>query len=56
MTSKRTYRNSLPIDIVRAEIEKNLGTQFDPKIGKAFLDILNNDYEKIEKIKEDYPS
>ncbi len=56
MTSKRTYRNSLPIDIVRAEIEKNLGTQFDPKIGKVFLDILNNDYDKIEKIKEDYPS
>ena len=56
MTSKRTYRNSLPIDIVKAEIEKNLGTQFDPKIGKVFLDILNNDYDKIEKIKEDYPS
>ena len=56
MTSKRTYRNSLPIDVVKSEIEKNLGTQFDPKIGKAFLDILNNDYEKIEKIKEDYPS
>ena len=56
MTSKRTYRNSLPIDVVRAEIERNLGTQFDPEIGKVFLDILNNDYDKIEKIKEDYPS
>ena len=56
MTSKRTYRNSLPIDVVRAEIERNLETQFDPEIGKVFLDILNNDYDKIEKIKEDYPS
>ncbi len=56
MTSKRTYRNSLPIDVVKAEIEKNLGTQFDPEIGKVFLDILNNNYDKIEKIKEDYPS
>ena len=56
MTSKRTYRNSLPIDVVRAEIEKNLGTQFDPEIGKVFLDIIDNDYDKIEKIKEDFPS
>ena len=56
MTSKRTYRNSLPLDVVREEIEKNLGTQFDPEIGKVFLDILDNDYDKIEKIKEDYPS
>ena len=56
MTSKRTYRNSLPIDVVKAEIEKNLGTQFDPEIGKVFLDILDNAYDKIEKIKEDYPS
>ena len=56
MTSKRTYRNSLSIDVVKAEIEKNLGTQFDPEIGKVFLDILDNAYDKIEKIKEDYPS
>lgn len=56
MTSKRTYRDSLPIDIVRSEIEKNLGTQFDPEIGKTFLDILDNEYDKIEKIKENYPA
>ena len=56
MTSKRTYRNSLPIDIVRNEIEKNLGTQFDTEIGKVFLEIINNEYDKIEKIKERYPA
>ena len=56
MTSKRTYRNSLPIDVVREEIEKNLGTQFDPEIGKIFLEILDNEYEKIEEIKEKYPA
>ena len=56
MTSKRTYRNSLPIDIVREEIEKNLGTQFDPELGKLFLEIIDNEYDKIEKIKENYPS
>lgn len=56
MTSKRTYRNSLPIDIVREEIEKNLGTQFDPEIGKVFLDIIDNEYDKIEEIQEKYPA
>ena len=54
MTSKRTYRNSLPIDVVKTEIEKNLGTQFDPEIGKVFLDILNKQYSKIEEIQQKY--
>lgn len=56
MTSKRTYRNSLPIEIVREEIEKNLGTQFDPQLGRIFLDIIDNEYNKIEEIKEKYPA
>lgn len=50
MTSKRTYRNSLPLDIVKVEIEKCKGTQFDPECANAFLDILNNDYDKIQEI------
>lgn len=54
MTSKRTYRDSLPLDVVRGEIEKNLGTQFDPNVGKVFLDILDNDPDKIKEIQEKY--
>lgn len=54
MTSKRTYRDSLPIDVVKGEIEKNKGTQFDPNIADVFLDILNNHYEQIEEIKNKY--
>lgn len=50
MTSKRTYRNSLPIEIVKQEIEKNKGTQFDPNLADIFLSILNNEYEKIQEI------
>ncbi len=53
MTSKRTYRDSLPLDIVKAEIEKCSGTQFDPEIAKVFLDIIENHYEEIEKIREE---
>ena len=54
MTSKRTYRDSMPIDIVKKEIEKNKGTQFDPEIADVFLDILNNHYDQIEEIKNKY--
>ena len=50
MTSKRTYRNSLSLDIVKSEIEKCKGTQFDPECADAFLDILNNNYDKIQEI------
>ena len=54
MTSKRSYRDSLPLDIVKAEIEKNKGTQFDPKLADVFLDILNNHYDEIDEIKKKY--
>lgn len=54
MTSKRTYRNSLPLDIVKTEIERCKGSQFDPNCADAFLDILNNEYSKIEEIRNKY--
>lgn len=54
MTSKRTYRNSLPLDTVKSEIERCRGTQFDPELANIFLDILNNNYEKILQIREKY--
>ena len=54
MTSRRTYRNSLDLDFVKTEFEKCKGTQFDPTCADAFLDILNNEYEKIEEIRNKY--
>lgn len=54
MTSKRTYRNALPLDVVISEIERCKGTQFDPKIADVFLDILNNHYDEIKEIKDKY--
>ena len=54
MTSRRTYRDSLALDIVRHEIEKCSGTQFDPEIAKVFLEIIDNHYEEIEKIKKEF--
>ena len=54
MTSKRSYRDSLPLDVVIAEFKRCRGTQFDPKLDDVFLDILENHYDEIEKIKENY--
>jgi len=37
MTSKRVYRDALTVDEALAEIRKGLGTQFDERIGRLFL-------------------
>ena len=54
MTSKRTYRNALPLEVVKSEIERCSGTQFDPEIAQVFLRILDNDYDSIINIQEKY--
>ena len=38
MTSKRTYRDAMSVEQALAEIEKGLGSQFDEKIGRIFLE------------------
>lgn len=50
MTSKRSYRDSLPIYVVKEEIKKNSGTQFDPEIAEVFLKILDEQPEEIRRI------
>lgn len=54
MTSRRTYRNALDLQIVIDEIEKNRRTQFDPQIADVFLDILRNHFDEIEEIQKKY--
>ena len=54
MTSRRTYRDSLPIDIVIAEFRRCKGTQFDPELTDVFLDILENHFNEIKEIQEKY--
>lgn len=41
MSSKRIYRKSLSNEIIRSEIEKNRGLQFDPQIADAFLELFD---------------
>jgi putative nucleotidyltransferase with HDIG domain len=39
MTSNRPYRPMLPLDQVRQEIERNIGSQFDETLARALLDL-----------------
>ena len=54
MSSKRAYRDSLPLDTIISEFERCKGTQFDPQIDDVFLDILRNHYDEIKEIQERY--
>ena len=54
MTSKRSYRNALPLEVVRNEMETCSGTQFDPNIINVFLQILDNNYDEIREIMNEY--
>lgn len=51
MTSNRSYREVLPQSVVRGEIEKCIGTQFDPRFAQIMLDIIDGDknYDLKEK-------
>jgi HD-GYP domain-containing protein (c-di-GMP phosphodiesterase class II) len=50
MTSKRTYREAMTIEEARAEIEKGLGTQFDEKVGRVFI---NSDLHQLWDIMQE---
>ena len=39
MTSKRVYRGELDVEFAIEEVRKNAGTQFDPDVVKAFMNI-----------------
>ena len=45
MTSRRSYREILPQDTVRREIERGKGTQFDPVFADIMLQIMEEDPE-----------
>jgi len=38
MTSKRTYRDAKTVQLALSEVEEGLGSQFDEKVGRAFID------------------
>lgn len=53
MTSNRSYNNTMPQEKARSEIEKGMGTQFDPEIAKHMLDMIDEDiYYQMRQINE----
>lgn len=40
MVSRRSYKDARSVDSALAEIERNLGGQFDPKLGRLFIDLV----------------
>ncbi|BEH10366.1 MULTISPECIES: HD domain-containing phosphohydrolase [Geobacter] len=49
MTSDRPYRKALPFTAVLAEVERCIGSQFDPSIAATFLSISKEKWEKAGK-------
>jgi HD-GYP domain-containing protein (c-di-GMP phosphodiesterase class II) len=46
MSSNRSYRSGMPRHMVRAEIAKNAGTQFDPQLAAAFATLDLAEYDR----------
>lgn len=58
MTSDRIYRKHLDSIIVRDEIEKGIGSQFDPTVAKAMLELIDTERVKLsyeDLLNEMYP-
>lgn len=49
MASNRSYRNALPQDVVKKEIERGKGTQFDPYIAELMLQMIREDSDYLMK-------
>ncbi len=47
MTSNRTYRNALPLELALIEIRRCAGTQFDPRLAEAFLRIESDQFRTL---------
>lgn len=46
MLSKRSYKEPMPIEYAMAELERNKGSQFDPKLAETFIKLVSE--KKIE--------
>lgn len=54
MASQRPYRYSLSVELIKRELEKNKGSQFDPNICDKFIEILEDDFSSISDIQNKY--
>jgi putative nucleotidyltransferase with HDIG domain len=55
MTSNRPYRSLVSPEVARAEIERNVGTQFDPACAAAFLSLSMDELQELARSSEQPP-
>lgn len=56
MTSYRSYRDPLPQQKVRDEIEGGMGTQFDPEFARIMLEMIDEDTDFVmREARKDHP-
>jgi putative nucleotidyltransferase with HDIG domain len=51
MTTTRAYRNALPADVALAELKHHAGTQFDPLVVAALLDVIHASTTEAEALR-----
>jgi diguanylate cyclase (GGDEF)-like protein/PAS domain S-box-containing protein len=56
MTSDRPYRDAMPLDEARMELERHAGAQFDPAVVDALLHVLDRNPDELEEQQEPLPS
>lgn len=56
MSSNRVYRNALPNDVIREELVKGRGTQFDPALLDLFLELFDKGevMQPAEEVNRDF--
>ncbi len=42
MISRRSYKEAMSVRQALEEIRRNLGTQFDPELGRVFIDLVES--------------
>jgi putative nucleotidyltransferase with HDIG domain len=52
MTSNRTYRKALPLEVALTEIRRCSGTQFDPRLTESFLQVGAERYRELLREQE----
>lgn len=52
MTSKRSYRAPLPQEKVKSELEKGIGTQFDPYYARLMIHLIDEDKDYTMREKD----
>lgn len=54
MNSKRIYRNPLPKDMIRREILRNKGIQFDPVVADVFLKLFDENRMQVDETNQNF--